>query len=451
MLKVDDDHNETVLKEVYNRLKATIETEDLKKQNEALRDQLAKTSDSILQQKTTYSGQLVLKRNVDLYEPRDRKSRNKEPKKSSTEFVVDKATVRFYNNRADKIAITGHLSTDTNKEDTKVLINTVWSLPLRELNNRKQLNAIETKGGKTFIYRYDDVFHYKPTKRLNYAVSNQEIAIFPNDSVKIKERKIGDYFTGVFFSDILGLNSKNSNSLTIAEGRVRVPFNLRNFGKWTFFDNISAYASVVLVGGLDENSRNLDLGSKGSTEELRFSLDNFDLLRANNADLGIHLTPLSFEWKGASTFIHARYGLRLLRTGANYEFETPTFDSDGNPAEAIVENRSLQIYSVGQEAELNFEVRPQSSIGLDLTVGLSWFGSTGSNSDIVDIATTNNSYNLKVMANLFSMVNPEKSRAGLFVRVGGHYNKGLSEVFPQLMVGYATNLTSFVNKFSDKD
>ena len=452
--KSGDDFNTEALKRIFSILKLSMSNARLKKENEEFQNKLAKTVDSIERQSTNYSGQLVLAKSFDLnilikgggenVKFLGIKVGEKDKKSLYTKFLVDYATVHFFNNRADKIAIAGHLANEENR--TQVLINKSWSLPLRELNSRDQSNETITKNGKQLRFVYDDVLDYLPTDRHNYAIQNGNVKLIPGDTIKLKERKIGDYFTGVFFSDFLGLNSNNTNSLIVAEGRIRVPWNLRNMGKWTMMDNLSAYVSVVLVGDIENSSRRIDLGEFTLEDLNGFESDNFNLLRSNNIDAGIQITPLTFEWKGASTFIHTRYGLRFLRTGAEYNLLTPTTNETGETIDNI-QDQSFQIYSIGQEAELNFEIRPQSTIGIDLTIGLNWFGSTGTNDNEINFRTTNNSYNLKVLANLFSLVNPDTSKSGVFVRIGGHYNHGNSEIFPQIMVGYATNLTSFVNKF----
>ncbi|MEL7122716.1 MAG: hypothetical protein AAFO07_24935, partial [Bacteroidota bacterium] len=64
--------------------------------------------------------------------------------------------------------------------------------------------------------------------------------------------------------------------------------------------------------------------------------------------------------------------------------------------------------------------------------------------------TTNNSANIKVMANLYTLVNPNSRKSGLFFRLGGHYDTGNFKLFPQMMLGYATNLTSFINRTQSK-
>ena len=250
--------------------------------------------------------------------------------------------------------------------------------------------------------------------------------------------------------------------MLLAEARIRFPFHFRNYGFFTLFDNLTIYGSANLFSGFENNQRSVQLDDIQVSDPTMFnpqsadelSTDNFNLLLNNNVDAGFNLTFSSFEWKGANTFFHLKYGLRFLRTAVNYDLvqsQEVIVEGETQMIETPLSSQSLQVYSIGQELDLNLEFRPQANIGADLTVGLNWFGSTGTNNNDVDFDTTNNSPNLKVMANLYSLTNPQNNKAGLFFRMGGHYNLGNYRLFPQLMVGYATNLTSFVNKLSPND
>jgi hypothetical protein len=475
----DSETNRATLGKIYHMIKTKKETKIVSDTKKQFDDDLASEIDKQMNAKTTYSGQMVLNKKVPLYYKKIKYNqttstkngittidssivygRNWYLKKTSTprrtdelvkmdklELEVDSLNVHFFNNRADNITIIGRLSND-DKNKTRVLINRLYSLPLRELNNRSQTNSFFDEDGKEYTYYYDDILDYLPYNKYNYAVKNGEIKVRANDSVRVKERKIGDYFTGIFFSDFLGLNTNNSNSLIVAEGRIRIPFNLRNIRRNTWFDNVTAYVSVNLFSGFENSSRKVTLDDSSDADETSeanaelFTTDNFNLLNNNNIDAGIHLTPYTFEWKGASTFVHFRYGLRFLRTGVEYNLRTQ--DSASSPVKT--ELKGFQIFSIGQEAEVNFEIRPQASVGADLSIGFNWFRANGTNKNDVDFSTTNNAPNFKVMANIYSLTNSDESNAGVYFRIGGNYNLGNYKVFPQFMVGYATNLSSFVNK-----
>lgn len=454
--------NQVAIGKVYYMIVAKNQDKKTKELKKEINDSITNIFQKIENAENTFSGQFVINKRVPLYKSKLKKKRafwfdkyspEQQDANDAIELLIDSVNIRFFNNRADNIIIVGRLNND--KKNTRVFTNRVYSLPLREFNHRSQTNELTDVNGDIFNYYYDDILDYLPYKKFNYAVKNGEIKLGVGDSVKVVERKIGDYFTGIFFSDFLGLNTNNSNSLIVAEGRIRIPLHLRNKRRRTLFDNITAYASVNLFSGFEDSSRKIELDDTFDGDETseanaqNFTTDNFNLLTNNNIDAGVLVTPYTFEWKGASTFIHLRYGLRFIRTGVEYnlkEQNTILIDNIPTVQETIVELKGFQVFSIGQEAEINFEIRPQSSVGADVTVGLNWFGANGTNKNDVGFSTINNSPNLKVMANIYALTNSEDSNSGVYFRLGGHYNLGSYKVFPQIMVGYATNLSSFVNK-----
>ena len=470
----DDPLNKAALGKVYLLARSKVNDKLVEADREAFESDFKETIAALESGATSFSGQFVLTESIQLYkEVKDtvfRKKRDgtiktfkngnqkydvrtKTVKSDDVGLIVDSVHVHVFNNRADKITMIGKLSNDDG--NTLVLSNLSYSLPFREFNSETQRNSVKDKNGVKYWYRYVDVLDYLPRKKYNFAVKNGEYTVRQNDTTLLPERKIGDYFTGIFFSDILGLNSNNGNSLITAEGRIRIPWHFRNFRRLTLLDNITAYASVNLVGGLDDTTRKITVNDTFDPDETseanaaNFRSDNFNLLNNNNIDAGILVTPITFEWKGAATFIHFRYGLRFLRTGVEYNLKE-RIENDNNGVitveENLVEERSFQVYSLGQEAEINFEIRPQSLFGADVTVGLNWFRANGTNKNDVDFSTFNNTPNLKVMSNVYAFTDSEESNSGIFLRLGAHYNLGNYKVFPQVMVGYATNLSSFVNK-----
>ena len=56
-----------------------------------------------------------------------------------------------------------------------------------------------------------------------------------------------------------------------------------------------------------------------------------------------------------------------------------------------------------------------------------------------------------IVSNLYTKLNSKESNGGLYFRLGAFYDFNTYTVSPQIMVGYATNLTSFINKFQKKN
>lgn len=446
--------NQLTLEKVWALVKTPIQEVIRKKDRKAQNEMVLKVADSLENGKTLYSGQLTLAKEF-LLKPIDKKN------KITKKFKVDSASISFFNNRADHITVMGTID---NRKHTA--INRVYSLHLREFNNQsRQTNRLTSNiDGQIYEYKYKDVLKYAADgNKFNYAIKNEEVKLVPKKPLRIKQRDLFDYFTGIFFSDFLGLNNNNQNGLIVAEAQMRFPFHFRatNNLLWmripaTFFDNIIVYGSANLFSGFENNSRKINLGDIpvqnpsdfDEANPYNFLTDNFNLLLNNNIDAGIRVSAISLEWKGASTFVHLRYGLRFLRTGVEYNLleSTPGMNADDPPVETLFERRDFQVFTVGHEVETSFEIRPQSNIGADVTVGLNWFGATGTSKNDLKFNTTNNSANIKVMTNIYALVNPNNKKSGLFFRLGGHYDTGRYRLFPQMMLGYATNLTSFINR-----
>jgi len=443
--------NTLTLEKVKALIKAPIE-QAIKAKSKKIQDEMVlRVADSIDNIKTIYSGQLKLSKQFELY-PTD------EDNKANKTFKVVSASVSFFNNRADNITIKGKID-----GVDYVSVNKEFSLALREFNQGKEKNKILTRGANQieYEYHYKDIFEYGPDgNKFNYAIKGEEVQLLPDEPIRIKQRDLSDYFTGIFFTDFLGLNNNNENGLIVAEVQMRFPFHFRNRGMLTWFDNISLYGSANLFSGFESGNRRIVLPNEYSknptnfkeNDPYLFQTDNFNLLLNNNIDAGIKISPVTLEWKGATTFIHLRYGLRFLRTGVQYSLFERTEATTENepPTDTLFEERNFQVFTVGQELETHFEIRPQSNIGADLTIGLNWLGATGTSKNDIKFNTINNSANLKVLANIYSLVNPNSKKSGLFFRIGGHYDLGNYKLFPQMMLGYATNLTSFINRSQSK-
>jgi hypothetical protein len=400
-----------------------------------------------------FSGKIKLEEEIKL-----KVKKNKDYIKTDITFNTEYALIHFFNDRLDNIAIVGKLSDDS--ETLYTLYNRKWSLPIRELLNRRQTNIFTTKDSIIYQYNYQDVLKFLPDDSFNFAVKNQTVKLLPGAPEDIEDRSISDYFTGIFFTDVLGLNSNNENSLIVAEGQIKIPFYLRNNRIWTFIDHFSAYVRLNLFSGFESGNRKVDLPNlivnditDFNETTQNFKTDNFNLFTNNNLDAGLQIVPLTLEWKGAASFINLRYGLRFLRTGVQYNISesTTTTDEQGVTITDVkfIEQRNFQVYATGHEAEINLAIRRQGSlIGADITGGLNWISETGTNKDNVNLITTNNTPNFKMELNLYAFTDSKKSDSGIFARLGMNYNLGNSRGYPQLLVGYATNLTSFVNKLS---
>ena len=153
---------------------------------------------------------------------------------------------------------------------------------------------------------------------------------------------------------------------------------------------------------------------------------------------------MNLELKGLSTEISLGYGLRYYRAGLKYTTVNNGLD----------EVQRFHLNALSHEIVTNIEIRPQLNFGADLNFAFNWLNGRGS-VDNLKIKFNDENGNddkevLRVQLNLYSKLNPDESNGGIYARLGGFYHLGSKDFYPQILVGYATNLSSFVNKFSKK-
>lgn len=360
-----------------------------------------------------------------------------------SEFTIEYATVHFFNNKGKNILITGIYN-----EKRFNIDNYYYSIRLASFNESNDFIPISRndKDALGYYLNYNDVFDLEAADNvMGSAVRNRDYRIEPGKPVKLEERKLADYFTAVIFSDFLGLNNQNANALLQAEGRVRIPLWISNLSAFSIFTALNADVNVSVYNGFDDRTRyitpiNTDDGT-AAAELTSLTINNFDYIKNNNVNAGIGMDLLNVELKRLSTDWSFGYGLRYYRAGLKYIIEQTGGDV----------TKSYQMNALTHEVYTNFEIRPQLNFGADFLFGVNWINARGSVKDIpVEYSINNNLSDktvLRMQLNLYSKVNPDQSNDGIYARLGGFYHLGLKDFYPQIMIGYATNLSSFVNKF----
>ncbi|WP_147676292.1 hypothetical protein [Algibacter pacificus] len=437
------------LTELFNLIDKNNEESKITAAKKPLYETIASLVQAIENLETQHSGKLKLNKTVRVYE-------NKHVVEGS-EFIADYATVRFFNNKAKDIVVVGTL-TSNNREFT--VVNVQFSVALRSFRNTLNYVPISPNDDDTNLsLNYNDLFEYYPNEEnSNYSVRNKAYRIAADSIVPIEERKLMDYFTAVIFSDFLGLNDQNSNSLMQAEGRVKIPIWNRNYRWVSWIHALNADINASIYNGFDDNSRFItpsdftppmvDDSSTDMIDETKINstatINNFDYIKYNNLNAGISLDFLNIEMKALSTDWSFGYGLRYYRAGLKYTETTEDVD--------VV--KKYQLNALTHEFNTNFEIRPQLNFGADLNIALNWLHDGGSVENLDILYNTNDGNDekkiLRLQLNLYSKVDPSESNGGIYARIGGFYHLGAKDFYPQILVGYATNLSSFVNKFSSK-
>ncbi len=477
MYSIDFDYFEqsigTFLKEKFSEISIPeadykLMYEDIKKYNEnaikevvakQFQDTLASLVKKIENLEPQYAGLLKLNESVRLYKVplyKDPFGINKstlkipntnEAEANSVLFIPEYATIRFFNNKAKEVVVVGKIE---GKETEFVVINVQHSIPLRAFNNSKQFVPVSPNDddAEGYYLNYNDLFQYYPSESsYSYSARNNEYRIEAGKSVKIEQRRLSDFFTAVIFSDFLGLSNDNANSLLQAEGRVKVPLWISNWRKFSAFSAIRADLNVSIYNGFDDTSRfitpiNAENGVVDQELET-LEINNFDFIKYNNVNAGIGVDIFTMELKGLSTEWSFGYGLRYYRAGTRYLIN----DDEGD----II--KQYQLNALTHELNTTIEIRPQINFGADVNIAYNWINSRGSIENIpiaYDINKIEDKSVLKLYLNLYSKLDPSSSSDGVYARLGGYYHLGEKDFFPQILVGYATNLTSFVNTFKKK-
>jgi len=371
--------------------------------------------------------------------------------------IID-AKITFFNNKASSIYIKAEL-TENGSTEKIIFINNQYSVALRYFNRYGATVTSKRKDKTDITIDYNDVFDYESDENFNYSIANSQVSLsHVKDSknkptARVIQRRFFDYFTAVVFSDLMGFNTENSNPLLNAQAKLLLPLNLNNSdvlfskpGKWTMFRQFTVNTSIALSNSFENENRFISVIDADN-------VSNFELFKRNNLYGEFGLDIFTLEAKGWFSNISLGYKAKFYRTGFRY---TQTQEN----ATDVVTNK--QILSVGHGPFLNFEIRPQNNFGADVTLSLEDLNFTDRNTivdrtfkdDIITEAGREHfvvPYNIiSLNASFYWLTNPETAKGGIYANLGGFYHTESKSIFPQFQVGYATNLTSFVNRFKPK-
>ncbi|XMO86239.1 hypothetical protein AAFN75_15725 [Algibacter sp. AS12] len=368
---------------------------------------------------------------------------------------VTSATVQFFNNKAATIKVRAKL----NESIDLIFINSDFSVPIRYFNIYGSRVSTFMPEKDVFGQRakieidYNDVFDFLNYKdSYSYSVANDKMELYKDKEgksthmAKVKERRFFDFFSAIIYSDLMGFNTESPNSLVNAQARILLPINLLNWKKLSFFRQLTAVTNFSMQNSFDDENRFINI-----KDEEQFN--NFDLLRKNNLYGKLSLEVLTHEAKGFFTNIGLGYSAGFYRTGFKL---TNIVDNEED------KTFTKQLFSVAHGPYLNFEIRPQSNFGADITFSLEDLNYAGdekfNDASFSESLITNKGkdhfgmpYNLlNLEANFYWLTNPKTSVGGVYAKLGSYFHTDTNSIYPQFMVGYATNLTSFVDKFQSK-
>ncbi|PWL38118.1 hypothetical protein DKG77_07440 [Flagellimonas aquimarina] len=378
------------------------------------------------------------------------------------EIQFKNAVLIFFNNKATTIHVEASIG-----DKTIDLVNGDYSIPIRAFlfyRNVSQLikykyhlvgeieEGIKIKVPVTEIFDYKSIIKGK-SGNFGYSVANQKVILSHDDendgvgSFVVKQRRFLDFFNAVVYSDLMGFNTENSNSALNAQASLLKPLNLGSWERVSAFRQFRIISNIALSNSFEDENRFI-----GFTDDEQ--VPHFDLLRKNNLNAVMSTDLISIEAKGWFSVISFGYNLGFYRTGFRY---TNTESSDED------EITNGQLLSISHGPYVGFEFRPQDNFGADLMLSLEKFSlndrltlnSRDFRDDIVtdikdnDFLLNHNIINFS--SSFYWLTSPGKSNGGVYARLGVAYHTPTDAIFPQFFVGYATNLTSFVNRFKQKE
>ena len=436
----------------------------IKLKKEALKSTLQKTTETIDGDPIQYSGAITLNTSVKLSKD-DRKKCNGQMQNLVAEddvLKINKAYINFFNNKASTIVLEGTVNNDPNEKVT--VVNNSFSIPIRYFNNYGSTNTFSTGKNKCYKFDYNDVFSYDSDQHFNYSIANDELHFTKDTLVRpVQQRRFFDFFTAVLYTDVMAFDNNNSNSLVNAQAKLLLPLNQKNSLLWganyTLFRQLLAEANLALYNGSNDTFRTIEITKtttpSGTTNS---SFNHFDLLTKNNINGSLTVDILSHEAKRFFSYLSLGYQGAFYRTA----LKVSTVNS-GSGDEAKDDENISSLISTSHGPYLNVEIRPQTNFGADVSVSLNNLSYNGSSTiDDINIRQSMQDsgvrhfafrYNVvNIKADFYWLTNPKKGKkGGIFARLGAFYHTQNYEIHPQFMVGYATNLTSFVNKFSAKN
>lgn len=364
---------------------------------------------------------------------------------------IIEAKLTFFNNKASSVYIKALLKKDTLKEEL-IFVNNQFSVALPFFNRYGSVVSTKTKSRELVTIDYNDVFDYEMDQNFNYSIANSQVTLSHDSNSDFKpeaqiiQRRFFDFFTAVVYSDVMGFNTENSNPLLNAQAKLLIPLHLLNAGKWSIGRQFTSTANIALSNSFENENRFIAI----TDDE---SVNSFELLKRNNMYGELGLEVFTHEAKGWFMNIGLGYKVKFYRTGFRY---TQTLED----AQDTV--TSTQLFSLGHGPFLNFEIRPQNNFGADVMLSLedlnfadnNTMGNRSFKDDIILKESRDHflfAYNMiNVNASFYWLTNPEKSKGGIYANLGGYFHTESNSIFPQFMVGYATNLTSFVNRFKSE-
>jgi hypothetical protein len=468
------EERKSIIKQLRDKINKHIQTNISSEEMEKLKDALSEF------EKETIAGTLKsLGKEIPVYNYDETKD-TKRPKENpaykhiqilkDTVYIVDTITVKTDYNRISLLQVEGHLKYyDTAKKDFVIadcdIVNNQYSISFPGLNDKQYIVKLNILSFHSLWINFGEILKYSPFNgSFSYMAANQEVKILPNGSKNVIKRKLSDYLSFRTFLDPLGFLGTNPNGFAQLEGDAILPLKYRGTKSRNWFPQATFNFNYIYNNSINSEPRiapaytfrNMTPLSEITTHltdsNSRF-VNNIDLVKYSYYQFNAKFSLYAHELKSFSSWLHFEGGIRVL----------------GAKVDTTI-GRGRTLHKLIPEVRLRLEIRPANIIGASVSVGLAWLGNShqGSNSplNINDISFLYKSiYAIPHEVSIYASAGNNKG--GLFFRYVGWlaYNQKLSEsidatkfpataqfkktsYFPQILIGYSTNLSVLINKIS---
>lgn len=342
-------------------------------------------------------------------------------------IYIKGASIKTDLNRLEDIAITFSIEGDTTE---LVLRNRDWSLPFSNLlvnSGKRHPIWFEHKGWRYRVY-FEELLTFAPYReKFTYVVKNNAYFLEPGKSQKIEQRGISDFMGIVVLADPLGFTDRDPNNIMQVEATTTIPFNLKNGRRNYWFSQFHAALNFSVINGVDKELRFAPYRDWAAD---KIEIDNLDFVRYSNVNFRFLSSIYAREIKRLNSFLHFESGIRMFRSSYR------TSDTS-----------SIMPVSIWTPVtQVNMSIRPDYAFGSNINVGLMWPRLLLNSSIEVpepDLIS-NGMAMISTEANFYAFTNPTHKKGGIFLRYVAYHDLHRRGYFPQILIGYATNLRGLI-------
>jgi len=399
---------------------------------------------------------------------------------------ITKARVQLDNNRIQDISFDSDFY-DTSGQRKIRTMNTIsnndYSLSFMSLNKRSFTHWIDSSEykeaplAKGFWFNYADLINYSPRNGdFTPVVTNNNYQLSTDSAVAVYRRRYSEYLSFRTFLDPLGFLGNNPNGFAQLEGDALLPVRLTSYKSVTWLAHLHTNFSYIYSNTINAEPRlaNTQLFANDTfnifdpiaqgfvrKNDTSNYINNLDIVRKAYYQLYMRVAIFSIETKRQNSWIHFELGARVLGARVSARRDTTAASSfDTSTYHKFI-----------PEINIKWVLRPDNLFGADLNLGLAYLGNVHrANNRPQNLYKSSflwaNAWAIPHELNVYILTG-RGSNGGLFFRYNGWicfsrrlarniderlipdvagFRKAKTGYFPQILIGYSTNLSTMVKR-----